>query len=83
VKAVIDAGSWQRPAVFDWLQEQGNVEDMEMYRTFNNGIGMVVVVAAEQAEQALFLLKEAGEEACLIGQIEAKAADDEIVEINR
>jgi phosphoribosylformylglycinamidine cyclo-ligase len=83
VKAVIDASSWQRPAVFDWLQEQGNVEDIEMYRTFNNGIGMVVVVAAEQAEQALSLLKEAGEDACLIGQIEAKAADDEIVEINR
>jgi phosphoribosylformylglycinamidine cyclo-ligase len=83
VKAVIDAASWQRPAVFDWLQEQGNVEDMEMYRTFNNGIGMVVVVAAEQVDQALAVLKEAGEDACLIGQIETKAADDAIVEINR
>jgi phosphoribosylformylglycinamidine cyclo-ligase len=83
VKAVIDAASWQRPAVFDWLQEQGNVEDMEMYRTFNNGIGMVVVVAAEQVDQALAVLKEAGEDACLIGQIETKAADDAIVEVNR
>jgi phosphoribosylaminoimidazole (AIR) synthetase len=44
---------------------------------------MVVVVAAVQAEKALSLLKEAGEEACLIGQIESKGADDEIVEINR
>lgn len=82
VKAVINANSWQRPAVFDWLQEQGNVEDTEMYRTFNNGIGMVVVVAAAEAEAALELLKQAGEDACLIGQIEAKAADEDIVVIN-
>jgi phosphoribosylformylglycinamidine cyclo-ligase len=81
-KAVISADSWQRPAVFDWLQEQGNVEDKEMYRTFNNGIGMVVIVSAEEADTALSLLHGLGEEASLIGQIENRAADEDSVVIN-
>jgi phosphoribosylformylglycinamidine cyclo-ligase len=81
-KAVIAADSWQRPAVFDWLQQQGNVEDSEMYRTFNNGIGMVVVVSAEQADTALSLLHGLGEEASLIGQIEDRSTDEESVVIN-
>lgn len=80
-KAVIAADSWQRPAVFDWLQEQGNVEDKEMYRTFNNGIGMVVVVAAEDADTALSLLHGLGEEANLIGQIEDRNSDEDSVVI--
>jgi len=83
VKAVIDANSWQRPAVFDWLQQQGNVEDTEMYRTFNNGIGMVVVVAEHDADKAIELLNDAGESACLIGHIETATADDKIVVINQ
>ncbi len=81
-KAVIAADSWQRPAVFDWLQQQGNVEDKEMYRTFNNGIGMVVVVAAEDADTALSLLHGLGEEANLIGQIENRSSDEDSVVIN-
>lgn len=71
VTAVIDASSWQRPAIFDWLQEQGNVIDEEMYRTFNNGIGMVVCVAQEDAEQTLTILNELGETAYQIGQIDS------------
>ncbi|MCX4188172.1 phosphoribosylformylglycinamidine cyclo-ligase [Methylophaga sp. OBS4] len=82
VKAVIDANSWQRPAIFDWLQQQGNVEDQEMYRTFNNGIGMVVVVADNDAQQTLDLLNAAGETAWLIGQIAAAEADDAVVVVN-
>lgn len=82
VKAVIDSKSWQRPAIFDWLQQHGNVEDKEMYRTFNNGIGMVIVVAEDDVEQALELLNAAGETACLIGEIESAQADDELVVIN-
>jgi len=73
VTAVIDATSWQRPAIFDWLQEQGNVIDEEMYRTFNNGIGMVVCVAQEDAEQTLTILNELGETAYQIGQIDSSA----------
>lgn len=70
VTAVIDSSSWQRPAIFDWLQQQGNVVDEEMYRTFNNGIGMVVCVAAEDVQQTLTLLNELGETAYQIGHIE-------------
>jgi phosphoribosylformylglycinamidine cyclo-ligase len=83
VRAVIDASSWQRPAIFDWLQEQGNVEDMEMYRTFNNGIGMVVVVSADESEKALSLLQQAGEQASIIGRIETAADNDDSVVINK
>ncbi len=70
-RAVIDAASWQRPAVFDWLQEQGKIADAEMYRTFNCGVGMVVVVPAEQAEASIALLNAQGENAFQIGAIEA------------
>lgn len=71
VNAILDANSWQRPAIFDWLQQQGNVVDEEMYRTFNNGIGMVVCVAAEDADKTVELLTELGESAYQIGHIEA------------
>jgi len=69
VNAVIDASSWQRPAIFDWLQEQGNIIDEEMYRTFNNGIGMVVCIAKADVEQTLQHLSNAGEAASVIGHI--------------
>ena len=78
-RAVIDASSWQRPAIFDWLQEQGNINDSEMYRTFNNGIGMVVVVAEAEAERALQVLKEAGEGASIIGHIESGDDGERVV----
>ena len=70
-RAVIDAKSWVRPAIFDWLQEQGNISNTEMYRTFNCGIGMVVALAASDTEKALELLHQAGEQASIIGHIEA------------
>ena len=78
--AVISRDSWQRPAVFDWLQQEGNIDDMEMYRTFNNGIGMVVVVDAAEADQALEILQQNQVEAMRIGQIEARD-DKEAVHI--
>ena len=67
--AVFDWSSWQRPTVFDWLAEQGNVEIAEMRRTFNNGVGMVVIVAADQAETAVSAMQAAGEDAWVIGEI--------------
>jgi phosphoribosylformylglycinamidine cyclo-ligase len=70
-KAVIDAGSWQIPPVFRWLQEQGKVAESEMYRTFNCGVGMVVCLPADQADAAIELLQAAGEQAWQIGHIEA------------
>ena len=69
--ASIDTGAWRRPAVFDWLQEHGNISDIEMLRTFNNGIGMVVCVAEQDAETATRLLQDQGETVYNIGRIEA------------
>jgi phosphoribosylformylglycinamidine cyclo-ligase len=56
--ARIDRACWPRPPIFDWLQRAGNVGDEEMHRVFNCGIGMVVVVAAAEAERAQALLTE-------------------------
>lgn len=75
-QAVLDADSWTRPAIFDWLQTTGHITDQEMYRTFNCGIGMVLVVAAAQAEQATALLREAGESVARIGRITALPTED-------
>ena len=69
--AVLEASAWQRPRVFDWLQEQGNIADEEMYRTFNCGIGMCVVLAPDQVDAAVALLGKHGETASVIGRIEA------------
>ncbi|NLQ16134.1 phosphoribosylformylglycinamidine cyclo-ligase [Marinomonas sp. M1K-6] len=67
--ARIDATSWKRPAVFDWLQEQGNVEQEEMYRVLNCGVGMVLSIDAEKADDALAILKAEGENAWIIGDV--------------
>jgi phosphoribosylformylglycinamidine cyclo-ligase len=61
--------AWPRDPVFDWLQRTGNIAPTEMYRTFNCGIGMVVIVAADQADAALGLLRAAGETAQHIGTV--------------
>ena len=69
--AAIDTTAWERPPVFDWLQQQGNVADAEMYRTFNCGIGMVVCVSSADAGRAIEHLGSQGEKACIIGTITA------------
>ncbi|MBV1880836.1 MAG: phosphoribosylformylglycinamidine cyclo-ligase [Pseudomonadales bacterium] len=68
-KAVIDTSSWQWPDIFKWLQDQGNVETEEMYRTFNCGIGLAIAVPGDQAEKAISTLKKAGETAWILGSI--------------
>lgn len=75
-KAVIDEGSWEWQPVFKWLQEKGNIETYEMYRTFNCGVGMVIALPQSQVEAALAILKQSDENAWLIGHIES-ATDDE------
>ncbi len=69
--AVVEEDSWQWPTVFAWLQEHGNIASAEMYRTFNCGIGMVVCIALRDLEQALAVLRDAGETAWPLGHIEA------------
>lgn len=78
-EAVINESSWQWPAVFQWLQEQGNVARPEMYRTFNCGVGMVVVVPADKADAAIELLKAEGEKAWRLGEIRASASEEPVV----
>lgn len=80
-KAVIDGNSWEWPAIFNWLQESGNVTEHEMYRTFNCGVGLVIALPAEQAQQAIDILNQEGENAWLIGSIENAAPNEEQVEI--
>ncbi len=71
--ANINARSWSRSAIFGWLQQQGNISDTEMYRTFNCGIGMVICIPADYASKALNLLTELGETAWIIGDIESNS----------
>ena len=78
-KAVIDVTSWQQPDVFNWLQEKGNVDATEMYRTFNCGVGMIVCVPANVAETALEVFKLTGEKAFIIGSIAHAKPDEEQV----
>ena len=74
-QAVIEIDSWQRPAVFDWLQQQGNVDETEMHRVLNCGVGMIICVAADQAERVLEHLRSNGEQPWVIGEIKPAAAD--------
>jgi phosphoribosylformylglycinamidine cyclo-ligase len=78
-RAVIDADSWERPEVFNWLQQAGNVAESEMLRTFNCGVGMVVCVAQQDAEQAMQILGDAGEQVWRLGRIEPSSGDPEVV----
>ncbi|MCG7598751.1 phosphoribosylformylglycinamidine cyclo-ligase [Halomonas sp. McH1-25] len=79
--ARIDVGTWQRPAVFDWLQKQGNVAAREMYRVLNCGIGMIVVVPADQADAATRHLEAAGERVYRLGEIVARDGEEEQVRL--
>jgi phosphoribosylformylglycinamidine cyclo-ligase len=78
-QALVDLGSWRRPAIFDWLQAQGGISEPEMRRTFNCGLGMVACVAPEDADNALALLREAGETAWRLGEIQAEEGPPRVV----
>lgn len=69
VCARIDASAWPRPAVFQWLQSAGGVAAEEMWRTFNCGIGMTVIVPAASADTAKQLLEDQGETVWSIGEV--------------
>jgi phosphoribosylformylglycinamidine cyclo-ligase len=73
--AVLDKNAWQLPPVFTWLQQHGKVEDKEMHRVFNCGIGMVVVVAKEDVGAAMKHLQTAGETVMQLGTIQRRAGN--------
>jgi len=68
-QAVINCNSWQWPPIFDWLMEVGNIDTEEMYRTFNCGVGLVLVVKADDAEKSIERLTAMGEKAWRLGEI--------------
>ena len=69
-RAVINKNSWQLPEIFQWLQQNGNVESSEMFRTFNCGVGMVLMVNTDDADNIISMLKQNGENAWCLGHIE-------------
>ena len=75
VQAVLHRDSWQMPELFRWLQMKGGVADAEMVRVFNCGIGMVVIVSPEQAEQAIASLNAQGLKAWTVGDVVERPQD--------
>lgn len=75
-KAIINKGSWDVPPIFDILEKEGSVPEKEMQRTFNNGIGMVVIVPAETAQDVMDRLGAMNEKAYFIGEIESRESNE-------
>ena len=69
LKAEIRLGSWDMPSVFELMQRLGNIEEKEMYNTFNMGIGLVLIVKKKDAEGILSTLRDLGEKAYVIGSV--------------
>ena len=76
-QAVIEKASWPKPVIFELLREGGEIEEAEMYRTFNYGIGMALVVPANEADDVMVRLSGLKEQAFLIGEIAKCGAEDE------
>ncbi|WP_367487245.1 phosphoribosylformylglycinamidine cyclo-ligase [Snodgrassella alvi] len=80
--AAIDAQSWPLPKLFQWLQQAGQVDSQEMYRTFNCGIGMVLVVNAADAAAVQQFLQQQGETVYEIGVIRSRQSDEHQTQIS-
>jgi phosphoribosylformylglycinamidine cyclo-ligase len=79
-KAVIDLDSWTPQPIFSYLQKAGNVPEREMMRTFNNGLGLVIVVSEKETDEVLQRLEAIGEKAYLIGTVEAREEKEDSVQ---
>jgi phosphoribosylformylglycinamidine cyclo-ligase len=75
-QAVIQKQSWPVPPIFHLLRDQGNIPEEEMFRTFNNGIGLIVVVAEDQVNDVLLRLQGLNEQGFVIGEIVARKNDN-------
>jgi phosphoribosylformylglycinamidine cyclo-ligase len=69
LEVVLERKAWRREPVFEWLQQQGRVPDAEMYRVFNCGIGMTIQLGSDDVDKAIGLLRDAGQEALVIGEV--------------
>lgn len=81
VIAELQYKNWVRPKILDWLQQNGNIADAEMARTFNCGIGLILVVAAEEVAKLKQILQDHGEKVFQIGEIKARQNDEHQVKI--
>jgi phosphoribosylformylglycinamidine cyclo-ligase len=79
-KAIIHKGTWEIPPIFSFLKGKGNISDDEMLRTFNNGIGMILIVKAKENEEVLERLNSLGEKAFVIGEIVKAEKEEEPIE---
>ncbi len=78
-QAIIDESSWQWPAIFNWLQQAGNVSRHEMYRTFNCGVGLIIALPKQSVDQAIQLLNQHGEKAWLLGEIKTSSSAERVI----
>ena len=75
LQAVVDKKSWERPKIFDIIKEAGDIEEKEMFRTFNMGIGMVLIINQSDKDELLSEIEKLGEKAQIIGQIKKGKAE--------
>ena len=75
-KAVIRKGTWPIPPIFNFIQEKGSVSEKEMFRTFNCGIGMILIVPEEEAKDVLFQIEAMNEDAFPIGYIDSRGEEE-------
>jgi len=79
-KAVIDKSSWTPHTIFSFMQKEGQISDQEMMRTFNNGLGLVIIVNEKDAGDIVLRLNAMGETAYIIGSVESREKDEEAVQ---
>ncbi len=79
-KAIVKKGAWEIPPIFSFLREKGNISEKEMLRTFNNGIGMILVVRSKEVEEILGRLTILGEKAFVIGEVVKSEKEQEKIE---
>ncbi len=78
--AKLSSTSWSQPDIFQWLQDQGNIDNSEMYRVLNCGVGMVVITSKEYSDEAINHLNACGEKAWLIGEVVHSTGEQVIIE---
>jgi phosphoribosylformylglycinamidine cyclo-ligase len=79
-KAVVQKGTWDIPPIFSYLKEKGNISEQEMLGTFNNGIGMILIVRSKEVDDILTRLHSLGEKAFIIGEVGKSEKEQETIE---
>jgi phosphoribosylformylglycinamidine cyclo-ligase len=79
-KAIVQKGAWDIPPIFSFLKEKGNISEEEMLRTFNNGVGMILIVRSREVDDILARLRSLGEKAFIIGEVGRTEREQEKIE---